>query len=76
MQVIHPFHPLYGKPLVFIGKRFNCQGTQILLETEGGGVRSVPEGWTDLAAPGPEKIIGVEPSYFRFEDLLDLARVS
>jgi hypothetical protein len=72
--VTHPFHPLYGIPLVLIGKRFNSHGTWILLKTDDGSVRSVPEAWTDLVAQAPEGIIGEERSYFRLEDLLELAR--
>lgn len=74
VQVTHPFHPLHRKQLIFIGKRYNCRGTQILLETDDGVVRSVPQAWTDLAVSDPESAMVEGRSYFRVEDLLDLAR--
>jgi hypothetical protein len=44
------------------------------VEADDGVVRSVPQAWTDLAVSDPECVMVEGLSYFRFEDLLDLAR--
>lgn len=69
----HPFHPMSGRQLVCIGRRYNRYGTRLLLRVDDGSVYSVPRQWTDLVAPDPEIALGEGRGLLRVTDLLALA---
>jgi len=71
--VTHPFHPLSGRQLCWVGERYNRYGMTLLLETDDGSVCSVPPQWTDLVVRDPEIVLGEQRALFRVVDLLDLA---
>jgi hypothetical protein len=75
VRVTHPFHPLSGQQLVWIGERSNRSGRRLLLRTDDSCVWSVPEQWTDLAAPDPEVVLGAGRALCRLRDLVELARL-
>ncbi len=75
MRVTHPFHPLSGRELVCIAKRYNRYGMRLLLQVDDETVCSVPPQWTDLMPPEPELVMGERRALFRVADLLELARV-
>ncbi len=54
--------------------RHNWSEDRVYFEDGGGRLRSVPVHWTDLAAEDPVVVVDAERSYFRVEDLLELAR--
>lgn len=56
MRVTHPFHPLFGRQLPCIGKRYNRYGERLLLQGDGTTVWSVPPQWTDLVSPDPDAV--------------------
>ncbi|HTB77958.1 MAG TPA: DUF5372 family protein, partial [Polyangiaceae bacterium] len=71
----HLFHPLTGKQLVCVGKRYNRYGTRLLLRVDEETVCSVPPQWTDDVAPDPEIAIGDRRAVVRVADLLALAEL-
>jgi len=75
VRVTHPFHPLSGRQLACVGKRYNRYGTTLLLETGDGAVFSVPPQWTDVVAPDAEIVLGGGRALFRVADLLELTQL-
>jgi hypothetical protein len=75
VRVTHPFHPLSGQALVCVGERYNRYGRRLLLRVDDKTVCSIPQEWTDLAAPDPEVVLGQGRALFRVADLVDLARL-
>ncbi len=73
VRVTHPFHPLFGRQLPCVGKRYNRHGERLLLQDDGAAVWSVPPQWTDLMGPDPEVVIGRERALLRTVDLIELA---
>lgn len=73
VRVTHPFHPLSGQRLQYVGARYNRYGKRLLLRVDDAFVWSVPPQWTDIVAPDPEVIMGRGRSFFRVVDLLELA---
>jgi hypothetical protein len=73
VQVTHPFHPLFGRQLPCVGKRYNRYGERLLLQDDGGRAWSVPPQWTDLVGPDPEVVIGRGEALLRAVDLIELA---
>ena len=73
MRVTHPFHPLFGRQLPCVGRRYNRHGERLLLQADDAVIWSVPPQWTDLASPDPELVMGDGRVLFRFADLVELA---
>jgi len=72
VRVIHPFHPLNGQRLQYVGARYNRYGKRLLLRADDGTVWSVPPQWTDTVALDSEVAMGQGRSFFRVVDLLEL----
>ncbi|MEW6747884.1 MAG: DUF5372 family protein [Planctomycetota bacterium] len=72
-RVTHPFHPLAGQELELLGRRSNYGRQHVYYHDAGGRLRSLPLGWTDLAAPDLFLEMGRGRSFFRPDDLLRLA---
>jgi hypothetical protein len=70
---MHPFHPLFGRQLPCVGKRYNRYGERLLLQGDGATVWSVPPQWTDLVSPDPEIVMGHGRALLRSVDLMELA---
>ena len=75
MCITHPFPPLSGQPLAYVGERYNRSGRRLVLQVDEATVCSVPPQWTDLVAPDPEVVIGGQRALFRVADLLALVRL-
>ena len=73
MRVTHPFHPLFGRQLPCVGKRYNRYGERLLLQDDGATVWSVPPQWTDLVGPDLEVVIAGGRALLRAVDLMELA---
>ena len=73
MRVTHPFHPLFGRQLPCVGKRYNRYGERLLLQDDVATVWSVPPQWTDLVDPDPEVVMGHGQALLRAVDLMELA---
>jgi len=70
VRVTHPFHPLFGRQLPCVGKRYNRHGERLLLQADGATVWSVPPQWTDRVGLDPEVLMG---QLMRAVDLMELA---
>ena len=73
MRVTHPFHPLFGRRLPCVGKRYNRYGKRLLLQGDDATVWSVPPQWTDLAGLDPAVVMGDGRAFLRAVDLMELA---
>jgi hypothetical protein len=71
--VTHPFHPLSGRQLVCVGKRYNRYGTRLLLRVNEKTVCSVPPQWTDDVGPEPDVVIGKGRAVAGVVELFQLA---
>ena len=72
VRITHPFHPLFGRQLPCVGKRYNRYGERLLLQDDGATVWLVPPQWTDLVGPDPEVVIARGRALMRAVDLLEL----
>jgi hypothetical protein len=73
VRVTHPFHPLFAQHLPCVGRRYNRYGERLLLQARNGAVWSVPPGWTDVASPDLDVVMGQGQSLLRVSDLMELA---
>jgi len=73
VRVTHPFHPLFGRRLPCVGKRYNRYGKRLLLQMDDGTVWSVPPQWTELAGLDPAVVMGDGQAFLRAVDLMELA---
>ncbi|WP_287209171.1 DUF5372 family protein [Mesorhizobium sp.] len=73
MRVTHPFHPLFARQLLCIGRRYNRHGERVLLQADDTAVWSIPPQWTDLVSLDPEVILGNGRALLRVADLMELA---
>jgi hypothetical protein len=73
VQVTHPFHPLFGRRVACVGKRYNRYGKRLLLQVDDAAVWSVPPQWTDLWHSDPEVIMGGGRALVRAVDVMELA---
>ena len=73
VRVTHPFHPLFGRRLPCVGKRYNRYGKRLLLQVDDGTVWSVPPQWTDLAGLDPAVVMSDGRAFLRAVDLMELA---
>jgi Family of unknown function (DUF5372) len=75
VEVTHPFHPLSGRRLSCVGRRYNRYGERVLLQDEKGGLWLLPPQWTDLVVPDPVVALSDGRALLRFVDLMELARL-
>jgi hypothetical protein len=75
VRIVHPFHPFSGRQLICVGERHNRSGKRLLLRVDDRTICSVPQQWTDMAAPDPEVVMGRGRGLFRVADLVELARL-
>ena len=71
----HPFHPLRGRSLRVVARKWLWGEERITVELPDGTYRSLPLGWTDGASADRYVSIGAGRSLFRVEDLMELARL-
>jgi len=70
--VTHPFHPLHGQTFELLTYRFNWGEDRVMYVGSNGRTRSLPVGWTNVAAVDPFVGIAAGRAPFRLEDLLAL----
>jgi len=70
--VTHPFHPLTGQTFELLTYRFNWGEDRVMYVRADGRTRSVPVGWTSIAADDPFVTVAAGRAPFRLEDLLAL----
>ena len=75
IRVTHPFHPLSGQEFVLVAERSSRHGEQVWYERGDGSVASIPQAWTDLAAPDPFTALAGGRAHFLLESLTELAEL-
>jgi len=73
--ITHPFHPRFGEEFELLTVRHNWGEYRVYCEDRDGAVISFPVPWTNAAAPDPVVLASRGRSFFRVEDLLELARL-
>lgn len=71
--ITHPFHPLCGQELDVVTRRIQWGEDLVFYRDPWGHRASLPAGWTSLAPVDPYIEVGSGRSWFRVEDLIDLA---
>ena len=74
-RITHPFHPWKGRVLEVFEHRQDWNGDRVYFHDEGGCLRSVPAGWTDVAGMDPIEVIGKGRARFRIDDLIRLVEL-
>jgi hypothetical protein len=75
-RVVHPFHPLLGREFeLLIHQRYAAEERVRFLDDEG-LLREIPLSWTSAAPEDPWLVMARGRSWFRFEDLLEMVRIT
>ena len=74
-QITHPFHPLYGKTFLLLTYRHTWGDDRVYYHDEGGNLRSIPAGWTNVLGEDPFVMVAAGRSALRVADLLELRRL-
>jgi hypothetical protein len=73
--VTHPFHPLTGQQFPLLAQRFAWGEPRVFFaDPATGQVRSLPQAWTNLAAPDPFVQLAAGRAILRLVDLQALVR--
>ena len=75
MRITHPFHPLFGREFAVLDERRSRHGERVWYCADDGSARTVPRGWTSLAATDLFATIAAGRAWFRWDDLLRLVRL-
>jgi hypothetical protein len=76
VTVTHPFHPRLGEELELLGYRRSFGNECLDCQDKEGRLTTVPLAWTDAAVVhDPFLVVSAGRSYFRAEDLLQLAEL-
>jgi len=71
--VTHPFHPLAGKVFTLVTRKLNWGEDRVMYYTDASRLRSMPTSWTNEADDDPFTAASAGRSYFRADDLMELA---
>ena len=75
-RVTHPFHPLYGREFELSGFAHTWGEHRVFFREDGHAqVRSLPASWTDVVAVDAFVALSAGRSYFRPQDLVELAHL-
>ena len=72
-RVIHPFHPLFGQEFELVDRRTNWGENRVYFFDARGQVQSISASFTDVAGVDVFVDVAAGRSYFRFDDLIQLA---
>jgi hypothetical protein len=73
--IIHCFHPLYNKKIKIVSLKQGWGEDRVFYRREDGCLTSIPACWTSIYGPHPFNVISQDRSVFRFQELLELARL-
>ena len=73
VRVTHPFHPLFGRDLDVVGRRHNWGEDRIYFRDGHGHLTSLPAAWTSVVPADAFVAVAAGRSWFRVQDLVDLA---
>jgi hypothetical protein len=71
--VTHPFHPLHGREYEVADRRTTWGEDRVYFYDETGRLRRMPVDWTNLAIQAPFEVLSAGRSWFRIDDLVQLA---
>jgi hypothetical protein len=74
-HIIHPFHPLYGETFELVQIRSNWGEERAYYVDAHEQLKTLPLGWTSLAAPDPFVTMAAGRAAFRLVDLLALVHL-
>ena len=74
-RITHPFHPLYDQTFELVQVRSNWGTNHVYYVNTDEQLKSLPIGWTSLAAPDPFVTMAAGRATFRLTDLLALVRL-
>ena len=74
-QIIHPFHPLFGRQFERIKTKWTWSETWVYFLNDAGLLASVPTDWTTLSTPDPFWVLSKGRARFRPENLIHLAEL-
>ncbi|HLZ21537.1 MAG TPA: DUF5372 family protein [Ktedonobacterales bacterium] len=73
-RVTHPFHPLSGRDFELVGFAHTWGEHRVFFREPGQTrVRALPATWTDVVGADPFVVLSAGRSYFRPDDLVQLA---
>ena len=73
--ITHPFHPLCGNKIQIVSLKQNWGEDCVFYRQEDGRLTSIPACWTSIYEPHPFNVISEGRCVFRFQELLELARL-
>ncbi len=71
----HPYHPAFGQEFQSVTRRQAWGEDRVYFHDAAGQLCSFPTRFTSLAPPDPFVVLGRGRSYFRIEDLIQLAKL-
>lgn len=72
-EITHPFHPQRGTQWVLVTRKGNWGEDRVMYYDRQGRLRSMRTSWTSLADPDLFSQVAQGRSWFRVDDLLQLA---
>ena len=75
VRVTHPFHPWAGRELEFVKRRRSWGADRVYVRDDGGGLVSLPAGWTDVVPEDPFVVVASGRAPFHLEGLMALAEL-
>jgi hypothetical protein len=73
--VTHPFHPLHGRELDLVTRRYNWSEDRVYFHDDEGRLKTIPAAWTSVDAEDPLVVLGAGRSPFRASDLVELVAI-
>jgi hypothetical protein len=73
--VTHPFHPLHGRELDLVTRRYNWSEDRVYFQDDQGRLRTIPAAWTSVHEEDPLVVLAAGRSPFRASDLVELAAI-
>ena len=73
--ITHPYHPLYGNKIQIVTLKQTWGEDRVFYRKEDNRITSIPVCWTSIYEPHPFNVISEGRSVFRFQELLELARL-
>jgi len=74
-KIIHPFIPQCGTEYEYIDRRLNWGQDRVVYFDKNGDSATIPTSWTDVAEPDLFNLQSAGRSNFRYQDLVELARL-
>ncbi len=74
-KITHPFIPQYGIEYEYVDRRLNWGQDRVVYFDKNGDSGTVPTSWTDVTEPDLFNLQSAGRSNFRYQDLVELAKL-